>query len=149
MTESRLAIFNGPKFNYSNQHQTTVSPPVIEALCAKACTKHNLKMDFRETDNEERLLAWINDDELEFDALVINPGIEFQNPARLTAALNKIAQRKLPITEIHLDNIFNQQSQNLKPLNISKGKTGFISGLNLSSYTLAISTIARSIKSGS
>ena len=103
-------------------------------------------MDFRQTDDIEQLLDWISESEAEANALIINPGINHQASARLADALDKFAHLNKPITEVHLDNIFNQQQQKNKPLDITQGKAGFISGLGISAYVLAINTIASSIK---
>ena len=146
MTEPRLLILNGPKFNHSSLREAIVSTSDIERQCAKACAEQELKMDFRQTDDIEQLLDWISESEAEANALIINPGSYHQASGRLADALDKFAQRNKSITEVHLDNIFNQQQQAIRPLDITQGKTGFISGLGISGYLLAINTIASSVK---
>ncbi len=111
----------------------------IRALCQARCEQADLKLDFHQTDDEEEMSRWITNDSENFDALIINP-VEFKI---YRSAIKTIAHLKKPIIEVHMNNIFHSEAGLTKPLQVPEAELGFICGMGIQSYLLAISAVER------
>ena len=88
-------------------------------------------------------------DSEKFDAVIINPvgyshalTAEF---ARYRLAIKTLTLQKKPVTEVHIANIFKQGSDITKPLQVPEGEMGFVSGLGVYSYVIAIKAISKKL----
>ena len=146
MTEETLLILNGPGLadlsNYDGNNYGKISLTEIETACTTLCNELGMKLDFRQTDDEEQMFQYIAKDSDNYDALIINPAgysraasVDFE---MYHSAIKLIAHTKKPVIEVHITNIFRPDAQITRPLQVPEGEMGFICGLGISSYLLAI-----------
>ena len=65
--------------------------------------------------------------------------------ARYRLAIKTLTLQKKPVTEVHIANIFKQGSDITKPLQVPEGEMGFVSGLGVYSYVIAINAISKKL----
>lgn len=154
MTDKTLLVLNGPGlaelsdvdgFSYGS-----LSLQEIRDACSALCEQLGIGLDFRQTDDEAEMTRWIAKDSRNFDALIINP-VGYSRVASvevdlLRSAITKIAHEEKPLIEVHISNIFREGADTIKPLRVSEAKLGFICGLGVHSYLLAIKAAAKRLQ---
>ena len=146
MGDRSILILNGPGLADSGGRDgnggDNLSLEQIEEGCSALCERLNLKMDFRQTDDQDEMSRWIIRSSEAFDALIINPGghsrAASMEPELYHSALKMIAHLDRPVTEVHIANIFNRGTESTRPLQVPEAEMGFICGLGLHGYLLAI-----------
>lgn len=150
MTASRILTLNGPGLsdlsNYDgHSYGNNLSLELIENQCEAQCQKLGISLDFRQTDDEEKMFRWISEDHENYDGLIINPvgysraaSVEFE---MYRTAIKLIAHLKKPVIEVHMSNIFKPGAEITKPLHVPDGEMGFVSGMGIHSYLIAIRSI--------
>ncbi len=144
---NRLLIINGPGLSdLSNYNETGYDDLTLDAVqqkCSETCEGLGLEMDFRQNDNESELLSVLIEDIDNFDALIINPAGHSQASSigldMYSTVINKITNQGKPVVEVRIENIFKQG--NNKPLQGPESEVGFVGGLGMHSYVLAIKAI--------
>ena len=147
---TRLLILNGPgladlrDFD-GNSYGDNITLAGIQDACAALCGDLGMKMDFRQTDDEEEMFRWITRDSDDFDALIVNPigysraaVVEFE---MYRSSIKQLVRLNKPVIEVHISNIFREGAEITKPLQSPEGDMGFICGLGVESYLLAIKGI--------
>ena len=144
---------NGPglsdlsKFNEMGYGHLTLD--IVRKKCAETCKIFDLKMDFRQTDDETELSRFLIEGIEDFDALIINPVGHSHAPSIdfsiYSSAINMITQQNKPVIEVHISNIFQQGSENTKPIQVPEGEVGFVSGLGIYSYDFAIRAVNKKL----
>ena len=61
----------------------------------------------------------------------------------LIQSFQKLASKNKPVIEVRIENIFKQEG--IKPMQVSDSGAGFIGGLGIQSYILAIKSINQKI----
>ncbi|MES9899622.1 MAG: type II 3-dehydroquinate dehydratase [Sedimenticola sp.] len=151
MTDKTLLVLNGPGLAELGDHDGNtygnLTLDLIRDECTLLCEQLGVKLDFRQTDDEEEMFRFIAKDSEDFDALIINPvgysraaSVEFE---MYRMAIKTIAHLKKPVIEVHLENIFQEGAEITKPLQAPEGEMGFICGLGINSYLLAIKAVVR------
>ena len=148
---NRLLIINGPGLSdLSNYNETGYDDLTLDAVqqkCSETCEGLGLEMDFRQNDNESELLSVLIEDIDNFDALIINPAGHSQSSSidldMYSTVINKITNQGKPVVEVRIENIFKQG--NNKPLQGPESGVGFVCGLGMHSYVLAIKAINKKI----
>ena len=120
----------------------------IEKECGKLCTKYGISMTFHQGNVVSELFDWISKGALEYDALIINPIGYYSYEAYETfesyrSAIKILTYLKKPFVEVHLTNIFRHGANLIEPLREPEANIGFICGLGLHSYLLAIELLAK------
>lgn len=140
MRNNTILILNGPGLADSTLES-------IRAECSAHCEQPGLNLDFRQTDDEDEMFRWITKDSENIDALIINPvgyshatSIEFE---MYRSALKATAHFKKPVIEVHMNNIFHADTGVAKPLQVPEAEIGFICGMGIQSYLLAIKAVER------
>jgi 3-dehydroquinate dehydratase-2 len=118
----------------------------IRDACSERCESLGLALDFRQTEDEDELLRWIGKDSKDFDGVVLNP-VAYSKSGTLahtgyrqsTAA---IAGVKKPAVVVHIGNIFAESFEHSGSADEPAGAAGFVCGLGLHGYVLAIRAIA-------
>ena len=162
-TERKLLILNGPGLadigNGSVSRCNELSLPVIRDGCAQLCSELGISQDFRQSDSGASISEWIADVCMDFAALLINPyEISHATHAlrlQYCAAIEQISDTQFPVVEIHLTNIFRSdaeltghpQAPNASPgpLQARNSKIGFVGGMGIHSYLLAIKSAVRQL----
>ena len=148
---NRLLIINGPGLSdLSNYNETGYDDLTLDAVqqkCSETCEGLGLEMDFRQNDNESELLSVLIEDIDNFDALIINPAGHSQSSSidldMYSTVINKITNQGKPVVEVRIENIFKQG--NNKPLQGPESEVGFVGGLGMHSYVLAIKAINKKL----
>ena len=150
--KKKLLILNGPglsDLSVYDEFYGNISLETIEKKSKEVCKELNLELDFRQTDDEDELFGFLLKDSEKFDAVIINPvgyshalTAEF---ARYRLAIKTLTLQKKPVTEVHIANIFKQGSDITKPLQVPEGEMGFVSGLGVYSYVIAINAISKKL----
>jgi len=153
LTNKTILVLNGPglaDLSAGGSQTGDLTLGQIEDECSALCEQLGLKLDFRQTEDEEEMFRWIGKDSENFGGLIINPvgslkgdSVDFD---RYRSAIGMVAHLKKPVVEVHTANIFREGSGVTKPLQASEGEMGFICGLGLRSYLLAIRAIAKRLQ---
>jgi len=150
---NKLLIINGPGLSdLSNYNETGYDDLTLDAVqqkCSETCEGLGLEMDFRQNDNESELLSALIEDIDNFDALIINP-VGHSHAASVdftiySSAIKTITRQNKPVIEVHISNIFQQGVENTKPIHVPKCEVGFVSGLGIHSYDLAIRAVNKKL----
>lgn len=154
MIDNSLLILNGPGLadlgDYDGNSYGDISLAAIRDQSIALCEELGLNLDFRQTDDEDEMLRFIARDSEDFSALIINPvGYARANTVDFEmyrSAIKMIAHLKKPVIEVHIANIFQQGAEITRPLQVPEGEMGFVCGLGVGSYLLAIRSAARRLK---
>ena len=140
MNNNSILILNGPGLGDLNLES-------IRACCSSRSKQPDTNIDLRQTDDAEVMFRWITKDSENFGALIINPagysGASSISYETYCSAIETIAHLKKPIIEVHISNIFHPGDETTRPLQVPEANIGFICGMGVQSYLLAISAIER------
>jgi len=144
---------NGPGLsdlsNFNEMGYGHLTLDTVRKKCAETCKILGLKMDFRQTDDETELSRFLIEGIEDFDALIINPvGHSHASSVDYTiysSAIKTITRQNKPVIEVHISNIFQQGVENTKPIHVPKCEVGFVSGLGIHSYDLAIRAVNKKL----
>lgn len=135
-------VLNGPNLNLLGEREPGIyggeSLADIEARCREAAEKSKLGLEFRQTNHEGELVAWIQDARTAAAGLAINAGAYTHTSVAVHDALRLL---DIPIVEVHLSNIFAREEFRHKSY-ISAAATGVVCGFGPMSYVLAIDALA-------
>ena len=154
MKNNKLLIMNGPGLsdlsNFNEMGYGHLTLDIVRKKCAETCKILGLKMDFRQTDDEAELSRFLIEGIEDFDALIINPvGYSHASSVDYTiysSAIKTITRQNKPVIEVHISNIFQQGVENTKPIHVPKCEVGFVSGLGIHSYDLAIRAVNKKLR---
>ena len=154
MKNNKLLIMNGPGLsdlsNFNEMGYGHLTLDTVRKKCAESCKIFGLKMDFRQTDDEAELSRFLIEDIEDFDALIINPvGYSHASSVDYTiysSAIKTITRQNKTVIEVHISNIFQQGVENTKPIQVPKCEVGFVSGLGIHSYDLAIRAVNKKLR---
>ena len=154
MKNNKLLIMNGPGLsdlsNYNERGYGHLTLDIVKKKCAETCKIFGLKMDFRQTDDEAELSRFLKDGIEDFDALIINPAgyshVSYVDYTIYSSAIKTITRQNKPVIEVHISNIFQQGVENTKPIQVPKCEVGFVSGLGIHSYDLAIRAVNKKLR---
>lgn len=147
----KILILNGPGFSdieYIRQHYSPdITLEKIEKECAAECAKHDFEMSFRQSEHDDEIFGMIATDAVEYDLLIINPmghyALEASSRLELyRVAIKALALRGVPVIEVYLNNIFQTPDNMIAPLQVPDVQIGFICGLGVQSYSMAIASLA-------
>ena len=151
---TNILIVNGPGLgdlsDYDGNSYGGLTLQAIREACEKYCDELEVDLDFRQTDDQEEMFQWIAKDSEKFDSLIINP-IGYSRAATVElgffrSAMQVIAHLKKPVIEVHINNIYRQSAEITQPLHEPEGDMGFICGLGLHGYLLAIKASVHRIR---
>ena len=153
MSNNKLLIINGPGLSdLSNCNEIGYDDLTLDAVqqkCSETCESLGLEMDFRQNDDEAELLNVLIEDSDNFDAFIINPAGHSQASSvdldMYSTTINKISNQSKPVVEVRIENIFKQGNKNNKLFQVPESGLGFIGGLGMYSYVLAIKAINKKL----
>jgi len=136
-------IINGPNLNLLGTREPEkyghASLEDVEKLCHETAQRHDLEIQFRQSNHEGKIVDWIQEAHARNAAgIVINPA---GYTTTSVAILDAILAVPVPVVEVHITNIhareaFRQQSY------ISKAARAVICGFGIEGYALAIIGLA-------
>lgn len=149
----KMLILNGPGLADLNASEgyADITLGAIEDACAQQCAMLGVDIDFRHSDDAQQLKIWIDEDLGDFDALVLNPqGVQGGTSQADRRAIENALDHRVPTVEVHLSHILANASTDgahpAGPLRPGNGDLGFVSGLGINSYLLAIKALHRRLQ---
>ena len=137
----QIWVLNGPNLNLLGErepdtygHETLES---IEHKCISIADGLNLNIEFKQSNHEGELVAWIQEARKSVDGLAINAGAYTHTSVALHDALKLLT---IPIIEVHLSNIYTRDEFRHHSF-ISPLAKGIICGFGANSYVLAIQAL--------
>jgi 3-dehydroquinate dehydratase-2 len=137
-----VLVLNGPNLGRLGSREPEVygtqTLADLERDCAATAAELGLAIDFRQTDDEAQLLAWVHEAADRRLPLVLNPAAFTHYSYALHDAL---AMRTAPLVEVHLSNpatreVFRHTSV------VASVADGTVAGFGVLSYQLALRAIA-------
>ena len=134
----KILFLNGPNLNLLGQREPETygrtSLADIEAKVRDRARKLKVTVEFRQSNFEGELVAWIQQAKGEFDVIVLNAAAYTHTSVALRDAITAIG---VPTIEIHLSNIHAREEFRHKSL-IAAVCCGQIMGFGANSYILAL-----------
>lgn len=154
--KNSILVLNGPGLadlgDYDGKACRGSTLTGIRDACEGLCESLALKLDFRQTEDPDEMFRWIAKDSEDFDGVIINPvGCSRDSTVGhpvYRSAIHMIASLKMPVIEIHVNNIFSQGGEITRPVHEPAGDRGFVCGLGLHGYLLAIRALAHRLGAG-
>ena len=140
-----IYILNGPNLNLLGTREPEVygreSLEDIRARCEKKAKEVGFSLDFRQSNHEGDLVAWIQEARMTASGLMINAGA-FTHTS--IAMLDALLACQIPSVEVHLSNIFTREPFRHHSY-ISRAVKGVICGLGPLGYELALEALAATV----
>jgi len=142
-----ILVLNGPNLNLLGLREPDIygheTLSDIEEACLEAAAALGLVVEFRQSNHEGQLVDWIHEARQTADGIVINAGAFSHSSIAILDALNAAA---LPVIEVHLSNIYRREEFRHNSY-VSRAARGVICGLGGHGYELALSALARLLRS--
>jgi len=134
----KILFLNGPNLNLLGTREPEVYGRTtlkdIEAKVRERAVHFGAEIDFRQTNLEGELVAWIQESKGIFNVIVLNAAAYTHTSIALRDAITAVG---VPTIEIHLSNIHAREEFRHKSL-IAPVCVGQISGFGADSYILAL-----------
>lgn len=134
----KILFLNGPNLNLLGQREPEVYGRAtladIEKKVRERAAKCGVGIDFRQSNLEGELVAWIQQAKGEFEVIVLNAAAYTHTSIALRDA---ISATDIPTIEIHLSNVQAREEFRHKSL-IAAVCQGQICGFGMFSYVLAV-----------
>ena len=134
----KILLLNGPNLNLLGQREPKVygrtTLAQIEAKVRARAKRLKAAIDFRQSNQEGELVAWIQQARGKFDVIVLNAAAYTHTSVALRDAIAAVG---VPTIEIHLSNIHAREEFRHKSL-IAPVCCGQILGFGPNSYLLAL-----------
>ncbi|MEZ5873922.1 MAG: type II 3-dehydroquinate dehydratase [Hyphomicrobiales bacterium] len=143
-----IYVLNGPNLNLLGSREPEVyGKETLDDLrqrCERKAKGLGLSVDFRQSNHEGELVAWIQEARTEASGLIVNAGA-FTHTS--IAMLDALLACPVPIVEVHLSNIFTREPFRHQSY-VSKAAKGVICGFGGVGYELAVEALAATISAG-
>ncbi len=137
-----VLVLNGPNLSRLGTRQPdiygTATIEELAAACAATAAELDLAVDFRQTDDEAELLAWVHEAADRRLPIVLNPAAFTHYSYALTDAL---AARTAPLVEVHLSNPAARETFRHRSV-VAAVADGTVAGFGFLSYQLALRAVA-------
>jgi 3-dehydroquinate dehydratase II len=142
-----IYVLNGPNLNLLGSREPEVygkeTLDDVKARCATKAKALGFALEFRQSNHEGELVAWIQEARTGAAGLIVNAGA-FTHTS--IAMLDALLACPIPSVEVHLSNIFTREPFRHHSY-ISKAVKGVICGFGANGYELAIEALAGLIAS--
>jgi 3-dehydroquinate dehydratase-2 len=136
-----IFVLNGPNLNMLGKREPAVygsgTLEDVRKLVDGHAAARGVVVDFRQTNHEGELVAWVQEARDRARGIVLNAGAYTHTSIALLDAI-KAAER--PVVEVHLSNIFARESFRHHSY-VSAAAIGVICGFGARGYTLAIDAL--------
>lgn len=137
-----IFVLNGPNLNLLGQREPDIyglgTLKDIEKMCRDRAADLGHDIDFRQSNDEGKLVDWLQEARTGAVGVVINPAALGHYSIALRDA---IAACDIPVIEVHISNIFAREEFRRKSV-ISAVVVGVISGLGTWGYVGAVEALA-------
>ncbi len=142
-----IYVLNGPNLNMLGLREPAVygrdSLGDVEARAQGRAKALGLTIDFRQSNDEGKLVDWIQEARDKAQGIIINPGAYSHTSI---AILDALQATELPAIEVHLSNIFRREPYRQHSY-VSLAAKGVICGLGAKGYELALEAMAEVLAS--
>jgi 3-dehydroquinate dehydratase II len=142
MSVHQILVLNGPNLNLLGKRQPEIygheTLDDVEEQCLRVAADLGLSVDFRQSNAEHELIAWLHEARETAQGIVINPAGYSHTSVALMDAL---AACSCPIIEVHISNIHRREPFRHHSY-VSHVATGVICGCGTQGYTLALRRLA-------
>ncbi|HET9274207.1 MAG TPA: type II 3-dehydroquinate dehydratase [Methyloceanibacter sp.] len=143
-----IYVLNGPNLNLLGTREPEVygreTLEDLRARCEAKAAALGFPLQFRQSNHEGELVAWIQEARDKAAGLIVNAGA-FTHTS--IAMLDAMLACPIPSVEVHLSNIFKREPFRQHSY-ISKAVRGVICGFGALGYELAIEALAAEIAAG-
>ena len=143
-----IYVLNGPNLNLLGDREPEVygleTLEDLRARCERKAAALGFPLEFRQSNHEGELVAWIQEARMKGAGLIVNAGA-FTHTS--IAMLDALLACSIPSVEVHLSNIFTREPFRHHSY-ISKAVKGVICGFGAVGYELAIEALAAQIAAG-
>jgi 3-dehydroquinate dehydratase-2 len=137
-----IYVLNGPNLNLLGAREPAVygheTLADVRRRCEARARALGLSIDFRQSNHEGELVAWIQEAREKAAGVVLNAGA-FTHTS--IAILDALQAAELPVLEVHLSNIFRREPYRQHSY-VSLAAKGVICGLGAKGYELALEAMA-------
>jgi 3-dehydroquinate dehydratase-2 len=137
-----IFVLNGPNLNLLGTREPeiygTASLEDIRAATAARAALHGLTTDFRQSNHEGELVAWIQEARSKARGIIINAAAYTHTSVAILDALQACGK---PVIEVHLSNIYKREGFRHHSY-VSPAATGVICGFGPQGYALAVDAMA-------
>jgi 3-dehydroquinate dehydratase-2 len=137
-----VLVLNGPNLSRLGSREPdvygTATIDDLAAACAGTAAELELAVDFRQTDDEAELLAWVHEAADGRMPIVLNPAAFTHYSYALRDAL---AMRTAPLVEVHLSNPAAREAFRHTSV-VAAVADGTVAGFGFLSYQLALRAVA-------
>jgi 3-dehydroquinate dehydratase II len=137
-----VLVLNGPNLSRLGSREPdvygTATIDDLAATCAATAAELELAVDFRQTDDEAELVAWVHEAADRRTPVVLNPAAFTHYSYALADAL---AMRTAPLVEVHLSNPAAREAFRHRSV-VAAVADGTIAGFGAVSYQLALRAVA-------
>ena len=142
----KILIINGPNLNLlGDREKSKYGNDTLETV-RKKCESHSksiqVEIKFEQSNIEGEIVTIIQKAKGVFDGIIINAAGYTHTSVAILDALLAI---KLPVTEVHITNIYNREDFRSKSL-ISKAAKGIICGFGVNGYIMALDSMKQHLK---
>lgn len=134
----KILFLNGPNLNLLGQREPDVYGKAtladIEKAVRKQAAQLKAEVDFKQSNQEGELVAWIQQAKGRFDVIVLNAAAYTHTSIALRDAISAVG---VPTIEVHLSNIHSREEFRHRSL-IAPVCCGQITGFGANSYILAL-----------
>ncbi|HHI82036.1 MAG TPA: type II 3-dehydroquinate dehydratase [Rhizobiales bacterium] len=134
-------ILNGPNLNMLGGREPSVYGAAtladIEQLCISKARSLGLECDFRQTNHEGELVAWVQEARDHSCGIILNAAAYTHTSVALHDALRMIEG---PVIEVHLSNVYKREEFRHKSF-VSGVAQGVICGFGPQGYELALDAL--------
>ena len=138
---TKVFIFNGPNLDRLGTREPdvygTLSLADIKKSCEDFARPQGLEIDFRQTNSEEELIAWLHEAADAHVPVIINPAAFTHYSVAVRDAASMVTNT---LIEVHISNPLSREEFRHTSL-ISGIAHGTISGFGVNSYLLALQAL--------
>lgn len=137
--DGTIVVLNGPNLNLLGEREPEIygrdTLDDVAELCRQAVSGTGFTIDFRQTNAEYEMVAWLQEARRGRAGIVINPAA-FTYAAY--SVLDAIKLADCPVVEVHLSNIHRREAEWRSKSIHTQVCTGIISGLGIDGYVAAV-----------
>ena len=146
--QKTVYVLNGPNLNLLGTREPHIYGRAtlgdVEKLCRATAERHGFAIEFRQSNDEGRIIDWIQEARAKNAAgLIINPAGYTHTSV---AILDALAAMDAPVVEVHISNIHAREPFRRRSY-VSQAARAVICGFGVDGYTLAIAGLAAMIDS--
>jgi len=139
-------VLNGPNLNLLGSREPEIYGRAtladVEKLCRATAKRHELAVQFRQSNHEGEIVDWIQQARADKAAgLVINPAGYGHTSV---AILDALTAMEAPVIEVHISNVHARESFRRRTY-VSQAARAVICGFGIEGYALAITGLASMI----